>query len=58
MHFNFKALLLFIKLQSIIIPLWGCPKKDVRSQGGGSCPVRTFCGQGDEGFSDADVCTF
>jgi len=29
--------------------------KDIRSQGEGGCPVRTFCGQGDS--SDVDVRT-
>jgi len=32
--------------------------KDVRSQGKGICPVRTYFGQEGGGYSDADVCTF
>jgi len=37
----FKCLLLLFKVLSI---------KDVRSQGGGDCPVRVFCGKGKEGI--------
>jgi len=36
----------------------GPSMKDVRSQGEGACPVRTFCAHGVRGSSDADVRTF
>jgi len=54
-----QVYMLLLSLLSLGKSLKGLSIKDVRSQGEGVCPVRTFFGQGGEGHSsDLDVRTF